>query len=135
MASALEGRIQPDPHDLERQVRVDEPGTEREAIRVIVLAPQAGALHVPAQGHAHARHAVRHDGLPVPRAAEDDAALAFALAHCFRSRPAVVGIVAALGGEATEVNYLVPQLLQQGLDALFEVKAGVVRSNGNAHGL
>ena len=113
MASAFERSVQPDAHDLQRQTLVDYPRTESEAIGVVVLAPQAGRLLVPAERRAYARHSIGDDRFAVARTTEDDTAMALTTTDRLCRRAAVVGIVAALVAEAAVVDGFVAQLLER----------------------
>jgi hypothetical protein len=75
VAAAFEGGFEPGVDDGARGFLIDHALADGDAVGVVVQPPQARRLDVPAQGAAHAAHAVGRDGLAVAAAAQHDAAL------------------------------------------------------------
>ena len=75
MASALEAVCQPEREDFVGEAGRDDPPAHRQDVGVVVLARQAGRIEVVAQRRADAVNLVGGDLLPLPAAADDDAAV------------------------------------------------------------
>jgi hypothetical protein len=134
MAAALECRAQPQGQDFVGKSSADDPAAHREHVRVVVLTGQPRGEQIVAERCAHALDFVRRDLLPLAAAAEDDAAIRAAR----RDEPADVGadrrIVHRILGVRPTILDLVTEPLERRNQMLFERKAGVVRSDRDAHG-
>ena len=131
MAAALKVRGQEGVHDLERKPRAEHARAHSEDVRVVVAAGHLGRVAVPAQGGADALDLVGGDGDADARAADEDAALAFAARDRARHGLTVDGVVAALLAVGAEVLIGEPELVKMAHDLLLEGIAAVVTSDRN----
>src|SRR5262245_57072857 len=98
-----------------------------------MLSRQPGGLFTPAKRATHTVHFIRDHRFTVARAAEDNAAVAFAASHCFRSWPNENRIVYRFFAECAEVFHLMPQRREQFFHLFLVMKTGVIRAKRNFH--
>ena len=79
MASALEGRLEPDFQDFVGKSTRHNPSTHREDVGIVVFAGEAGRIQIVAQCRANARHLVGGDLLALAASAEHDTTIGAAL--------------------------------------------------------
>lgn len=135
MAAAFECGLQPQLENVVGEPECDDPASHREDVRVVVLAGEPCGVEIVAEGGSGARHLVRGHLLALSAPAEDDAPVG--LAGDDRSGHAhadgrIVGRCRAVG---PVVVHDMAQSLQRPFEVLFEEKAGVIGSDGDAHGV
>ena len=133
MTAAVELLGEEGVHQTHGLLGADHAGADGEHVGVVVV---AGELHGVFLGGVHtadALHAVGGQGDAEAGAADEYAALRFAVGHGLGHRMAVHGVVAALGGEGAEVDDLVPQLAGVSHQHLAVFIAGMVASKCNFH--
>jgi hypothetical protein len=129
----VEGRRKPHLDDLVSQWGREDPGAQREHVRVIVAAGEPGREEVQAQRRANAGDFVRGDLFPLAAAADHDSAIHLPghdRSTDGRTDPRVVDRSVAVG---SEVANLVAKSLQRPLQVLFETIPRVIRTDGDAH--
>src|SRR5262245_19287767 len=87
MPSALELACHPRIENRERFLLGDYPLSDGEHVGVVVGPTEAGRFRAPAQAAPHAAHAIGHDRLAVPGAAQHDSPLELAAGNRFSDRP------------------------------------------------
>src|SRR5437899_2144387 len=80
----IETCFQPDPYNLEREILGNHALSDRENVRVIMLAGKPGRFFIPAKRTTHAMNLVRYHRFAVARAAEHNATFTFGACHCLR---------------------------------------------------
>src|SRR5438270_12821541 len=127
MPAALETCFEPDLHNLHCQVCGNHALSDRENIRVVMLAGKPGRFFIPAKRATHAMNLVRYHRFAVARAAEHNATFAFAARDCFRGWANKERVIDRFLTERAEVFYFVSESIEQFSYALFVAKSGVVR--------
>ena len=126
MATALKGGVQILVHYLAGHVCVDETARHDKHVGIIVLTDKVSYLGDPAQAGADALMLVQGHGDSLSAAAHGYALLYLTLLYAAGQGVAVIGVVAAIGGEGAVVLELQPLLLQILLNKLLKFKSSVI---------
>ena len=126
VAAALKLGVEEDVHQLAGEAGADDAATHAQGVGVVVAAGILAAEAVRAAAGTDALdlvcgHADAHTG-----AAEQQCLAALAAHHGVAGRQSHVRVVHAGGAVGAEVDVLQPQLVQMGLDGLFQFKSAVV---------
>jgi len=132
--SASEISGEPEADNLQRQFRRNRALTEREDVRVVVLARPAGGVEAPTKRATDAFDFVGDNGLAVAGTAQHDAALELSARHRLGDRPNKYGVIHGLGIERAKITHFVSEFLQQNFDLCLVIKPGVIRADGDFHG-
>jgi hypothetical protein len=87
VTASLKLCVQPSINNGYRQIPIDQSGSERDHIRVVVLLRKSGGFCVPAYGATDPAELVGDDRLPVAAASQDNATLVQAGRDADRRRP------------------------------------------------
>src|SRR6266487_2226041 len=133
MPAAIETCFKPDPYNVQREILGNHAFSDRENIRVIMLAGKPGRFFIPAKRATHAMNLVRYHRFAVARAAEHNATFAFAARHCFCRRANKERLIDRFLIERAEVFYFVTECAEQFFHFLFVAKSGVIGAKSNLH--
>ena len=134
MPSALEWGVEPQRENLVGQPEGHDAAAHREDVGVVVLPGEAGSVRVVAQGGPNAGDLVGRDLLPLPAAAEHDAAIGASCGDGARHLEADGRIVDGLFAVRAAIVHGVAKPAQRRQQVLFEKVAGMIGSDGDAHG-
>src|SRR5262249_26547419 len=116
------------------QLRPNHAGAQHEHVQVVVLNALVGGVSVMAKAGADAGNLVGGDRGADAAAADQDAALRFALQHAQRDSLSVVRIIHRPGAVRADVDEFVAELAQVGYQQGLQFEAGMVRADGDLHG-
>ena len=117
--------------DLQREVRPDKTGAERENVGVIVFPAIAGRRDVVAEGRTDPRDLVGDHGRPDAGSVDDDAPAAGAVGDEPGDLVRVVRVVDGVGGVGATVVDVVSRLPEAERDALLQREPAVVGTDRN----
>jgi hypothetical protein len=133
MPAAIEAGLEPDLHNLERQIFGDHAFTDGKDVGVIMLPGKPGRFFIPAKRAAHATHFVRYHCFAVARSAEHDPALALTARYRFRCGADEKRVIDRFLVKGAEVFYFVPERAEEFLHLFLVPKTGVIRSERDFH--
>jgi len=133
MPAAIETCFKPDPYNVQREILGNHALSDRENIRVIMLAGKPGRFFIPTKRATHAMNLVRYHRFAVARTAEHNATFAFAARDCFRGWANKERVIDRFFTERAEVFSFVSESAEQFSYALFVAKTGVIRAERNFH--
>ena len=121
-------------HEFRSQRQADNPPSQAQDVEIVVLDSLAGGIRVMTNARPHALELVRGNSGSDAAAANDDAALSFAVANGLGNRYGEVGVVVGwIVLVSTDVYRFVTRFRHLLDDRHLEVKAGVVSPDRNAH--
>ncbi len=132
MASTFERSAEERGDDLLGEADPDDPSTEAQHVRVVVLACHTRRVQVVAQRSADAMHLVGGQLLALSASAEHDAEIGVAVANRAADACADRGVVDRVGGIGALVVDLVAQTTEKADKVLFELESGVIGADGDA---
>ncbi len=121
------------PHELDRQLRPDNAGAERQHVHVVVLHALVRRVGVVTHGRADARHLVRGDRRADAAAAEDDPSLGRAVDNAQADGFGEIRIIDRLLVKRALVDHLVAQAQQLVHDRPLDRESAVIRTDRYAH--
>jgi hypothetical protein len=133
MPAAFESGLEPDLHNLERQIFGDQAFTDGKDVGVIMLPGKPGRFFIPAKRAAYAMHFVRHHCFAVPGSAEHDSALALTARYRFRRGADEKRVIDGFLIKGAEVFHFVPERAEQFFHLFLVPKTGVIRSERDFH--
>lgn len=125
--------IQPNFYNFQRRIQRHHPLADGNHIGVIVLTPKPGTLGIPTQGATNLLNPVRNDCFAIPGSTQDNTALTLTASDGFGGWSAEKGIIDRLSAIGAKIAHLMAELLEQGFDLFFVLKAGVVRADRDFH--
>lgn len=133
MPAAIETGLEPDLHNLERQIFGNHAFADGKDVGVIVFPRKAGRFFIPAKRAAYAMHFVRYHRFAIAGPAEHDPALAFTARYRFRRGADEKGVIDGFLIKGAEVFHFVPERAEQFFHLFLVPKTGVIRSERDFH--
>ena len=129
MPPSLEFRVEPFFNNPQRNLLSDGAGSDRDAVRIIVLLGQLGGPFIPTQTTAHALYLVGDNSLPVAAPSEDNTAVGLPVGYGFSCWTDKVRIITGFRGIAAKIDDRMSALFQQFDNGCFERETGMVRAD------
>ena len=133
MAPAVEGRLQPDTHDLVGEAECDDPAAHREDVGVVVLPRKPGRVEIVAQRRADTGDLVGGDLFALSAPAEHDAAVGAAIGDGPADAQADRRIIHRRFAVGAVILDDVAKTGERLLEMFFEKEAPVIRADRDAH--
>ena len=133
MAAAFESGLEPDLHNLERQIFGNQAFADGKDIGVIVFPRKAGRFFIPAKRAAYAMHFVRYHRFAIAGSAEHDPALTLTARYRFRRGADEKRVIDGFFIKGAEVFPFVPERAEQFFHLFLVPKTGVIRAERNFH--
>jgi hypothetical protein len=133
MPAAVETGLEPDLHNLKRQIFGDQAFADGKDVGVIVFPRKPGRFFIPAKRAAYAMYFVGYHRFAVARSAEHDSALALTARYRFRRGADEKRVIDWFLIKGAEVFHFVPERAEQVFHLFFVPKTGVICAKSNLH--
>src|SRR5262249_17378966 len=114
--------------------RPDDARAENQDIHIVVLDSLMGRMNIVAKPGAYARNLVGGDGRAHTAATHDDAPFCLPGDDGSTHRGCKIGIIDRIIRVCPTIHYRVAHFAQERLQMFFKLKAGVIRTDDDAHG-